>query len=102
MLSLLEKALGLVDRARLEQRLVEMVDIYSPPGDEADILAYLERLLETHGLSFKRQSVEGGHHNLLVQLGSGKPEFCLMGHVDTIFLRHMDDHSARRTDGRIA
>ncbi len=102
MLDLLKRALSLVDRARLERRLVEMVDIYSPPGGEEDILAYLERLLETHGLVYRRQPVADGHHNLLVQLGKGEPAFCLMGHVDTIFLRHMDDHRSRQTDGRIA
>ncbi|MCB9640938.1 MAG: hypothetical protein H6727_18730 [Myxococcales bacterium] len=44
MLSLLKKY-WVCGSARRYQRLVEMVEIYSPPGDEADILAYLERLL---------------------------------------------------------
>lgn len=102
MLDLLERALSLVDRVRLERRLVEMVDIYSPPRGEEGILAYLERWLEAHGLAYRRQAVEGGHYNLLVRLGKGEPAFCLMGHVDTIFLRHMDDHRAHQTADRIA
>ena len=102
MVSLLQRALRAVDREALERRLVEMVDIYSPPREEKEILAYLERQLEQMGLSYTRQQVEGGHHNLLITIGSGEPQMCLMGHVDTIPRRHMKDHRARQSEGRIA
>lgn len=90
-----------IDENRLERRLVEMIDIYSPSGQEEPILAYVQRELEQHGISYIQQSVTETLHNLIIPLGSGNPEFFLIGHVDTIDRRHRKTHKAVRLEDTI-
>lgn len=90
------QALTHIDQERLEQRLVDMVNIYSPSYAEGPLLEYLEKICMAQGLGYYKQPVEGGLYNLILTVGSGTPNFFLLGHVDTIPYNHMSTHTARR------
>lgn len=88
-----------ISPARLRQRLLEMVDIYSPSGKEEDIQLYLEGILQQAGLRVERQAVEEDRYNLIATLGSGSPQFYLVGHVDTVPAWDLDDYGAEEEWG---
>ncbi|OPY11998.1 MAG: putative succinyl-diaminopimelate desuccinylase [Syntrophus sp. PtaU1.Bin005] len=78
---LLEKA---IQPERLHETLLDLLDIYSPSGKEADITAYLEKLLRGAGIAVEHQEVEEDRYNLSAAMGPGEPFLYLVGHVDTV------------------
>lgn len=84
-----------IQSQRLEQLLLDMIDIYSPSLGEEALLSYLCERLDRHQLSYTRQPVEGVY-NLLITLGKGEPDLVLLGHVDTIPCYHMETHKASK------
>lgn len=88
-----------IDPQRLRQRLLEMIDIYSPSGKEEDIQLYLEEILQRAGLKVERQLVEDDRYNLIATLGSAPPQFYLVGHVDTVPAWDLDDYGAQEEWG---
>lgn len=69
---------------RLQQLLRKMVNIYSPPGKENDLVDFLYSYLKRHGLPVVRQAVDEDRHNLIVEPDDIEAELVLLGHVDTV------------------
>lgn len=90
----LQAVLEQMNMKRLERRLVDMIDIYSPSGQEEQILVFIQRELEQQGISYIKQPVTDTLYNLIVPLGQHPPELFLIGHVDTIDRRHRKTHKA--------
>ncbi|MDF1614443.1 M20 family metallopeptidase [Desulfurivibrio dismutans] len=90
-----------LDHQHLDELLRTLIDIYSPSGKEEDIQLYLEEVLSGAGLAVQRQEVEEDRYNLVVPLGPREPEFYLVGHVDTVAARDLDEYEAREEDGLI-
>ncbi|TNE49338.1 MAG: M20 family peptidase [Deltaproteobacteria bacterium] len=95
----LQQALASINHERLEQRLIDLVDIYSPSYAEGPILRYLEEECMERGMGYYKQPVDDSFYNLILTLGSGTPDFFILGHVDTIPQNHIQDHAARREEG---
>lgn len=91
----LEAVWRAIDPLRLQQRLLEIVDIYSPSGKEEDVQLYLEGVLSGAGLKVERQLVENDRYNLIVTIGEGAPQLYLVGHVDTVPAWDLDDYGAK-------
>ncbi|NTV12480.1 MAG: M20 family metallopeptidase [Desulfobulbaceae bacterium] len=91
-----DKVWGAIRPERLRASLLEMVDIYSPFGKEEDIQLYLEEQLKDTGLKVLRQEVEEDRYNLVVTMGTERPDFFLTGHVDTIPAWDLESFGARR------
>lgn len=90
-----------IDPDRLQQTLMEMIDIYSPSGKEEDIQLYLEERLMATGIPVRRQVVEEERYNLLATMGEGEPSLYLVGHVDTVTAWDIDDYAAKEEWGVI-
>jgi acetylornithine deacetylase len=69
---------------RLQQLLRKMVNIYSPPGKENDLVDFLYSYLKRHGLPVVRQTVDEDRHNLIVEPDDVEAELVLLGHLDTV------------------
>jgi acetylornithine deacetylase/succinyl-diaminopimelate desuccinylase-like protein len=69
-------------RTWVEEELTRLVGIFSPSGEEAEILAYLDERLPALGLSVTKIPTPGGHPNLVV--GAAHPDLALVAHVDTV------------------
>lgn len=80
----LDKVWEAVNPDRLKNRLLDLIDIYSPSGKEEDIQLYLEGILKRAGFSAERQEVEEDRFNLRVTMGRKEPKLYLVGHVDTV------------------
>lgn len=91
---LLEKVWAAIDGNRLQQTLIDMVDIYSPSGKEEDIQLYIEDFLRQEDIVVQRQEVDEYRYNLLATMGSGEPELYLVGHVDTVPAWDLDAYHA--------
>jgi acetylornithine deacetylase len=78
---------------RLKELLKNLVDIYSPPGKEEEIMECAEAYLKKQGLEVIRQQVDDGRFNIVV-LPPGKEEIdlCFVGHMDTIIAHDLDDY----------
>ena len=60
--------------------LKELVQIYSPSGEEREIASYLCERMASLGFSVYRD--EAG--NVIGKIGGGKPDIVLLGHIDTV------------------
>jgi len=60
----------------------QLIDIPSTTGGEAEITAFLSRLLENLGFHVMRQTVQGDRANILATLGT--PRAVLSSHTDTV------------------
>jgi len=69
---------------RLQHLLRKMVNIYSPPGKENDLVDFLYSYLKRHGLPVVRQAVDEDRHNLIVEPDDFEAELVLVGHLDTV------------------
>lgn len=94
MSSRLESVWRAIDPQRLQQTLMEMIDIYSPSGKEEDIQLYLEERLAAAGIPVRRQVVEEERFNLIATMGEGEPSLYLVGHVDTVAAWDIDEYAA--------
>lgn len=73
-----------INARRLQQLLRKMVNIYSPPGKEKDLIDFLYSYLKRHGLPVVRQVVDEDRHNLIVEPDDVEAGLVLVGHVDTV------------------
>lgn len=73
-----------INARRLQQLLRKMVNIYSPPGKENDLVDFLYSYLKRHGLPVVRQTVDEDRHNLIVEPDDVEAELVMVGHVDTV------------------
>jgi acetylornithine deacetylase len=94
----LAKVLSLVDGARVRRWLQEAVDTYSPTWAEGPALEVFEQLLDELELPYRKQTVDEGRYNLIVELGPQPPALLWVGHVDTVAL-YDEDHRHARLDG---
>ncbi|MFW6369513.1 MAG: M20 family metallopeptidase, partial [Myxococcota bacterium] len=87
---------------RLEGLVVDAVGCYSPSLAEEPVMEVFEEALNEAGVPSWRQPVETGdgedrqRANLLVQAGPEPTALLLVGHVDTIPLRHDEELKVRR------
>jgi acetylornithine deacetylase/succinyl-diaminopimelate desuccinylase-like protein len=63
----------------------ELIDVPSPPGEEAEMGDYLARRLSELGLRVRLQEVEAGRNNVIGRLPGtgGGPTLMFSGHLDT-------------------
>jgi acetylornithine deacetylase len=92
--ALLETVWEKVDKSRLRQTLLDMIDIYSPSGKEEDLQLYIEGRLKRAGSPVARQEVDGERYNLISKIGQGEPTIYLVGHVDTVSAWDLETYSA--------
>jgi acetylornithine deacetylase len=104
----LEKLLSLLDKTRLQQNLVKLVNEYSPSYAETDAVEALADILKSHGIVPLLQPVGSGsdkneddRHNLIIRMGQAPYSLLLIGHIDTIDLWHEGSHRARIVDDRL-
>ena len=83
-----------IDRKRLKEILVDMIDIYSPSGKEEEIQLYLEKVLLQAGVEVGKQPLEDGRYNLVATLKHQTPDFFLVGHVDTVTAWDLENYGA--------
>lgn len=77
---------------RLQQLLRKMVNIYSPPGKENDLVDFLYSYLKRHGLPVVRQAVDEDRHNLIVEPDDVEAELVLVGHLDTVEAHDLESY----------
>jgi acetylornithine deacetylase len=77
---------------RLKNLLKNLVDIYSPPGKEEEILEYTEGYLKAEGLPVVKQVVDDDRFNLVVLPEDEEIDLCFVGHLDTITAYNLDDY----------
>ncbi len=70
------------DRRWVEDELVRLVGIFSPSGEEAEIVEYVMDRLGDEGASPWRIPTPGGHDNVVA--GSRRPLLVVTAHLDTI------------------
>ncbi|MBW2504468.1 MAG: M20/M25/M40 family metallo-hydrolase [Deltaproteobacteria bacterium] len=92
--ALLETVWEKIDKSRLRQTLLDMIDIYSPSGKEEDLQLYIEGRLKRAGFPVARQEVDGERYNLISKIGQGEPMLYLVGHVDTVSAWDLETYSA--------
>jgi acetylornithine deacetylase/succinyl-diaminopimelate desuccinylase-like protein len=89
--------------------LVELVqiDTSNPPGNESEVVKYLEEVLQIEGIPSKRYALEEARANLVARIkgnGSKRP-ILLMGHTDVVGVQpekwYADPFSGLREDGFI-
>lgn len=91
---LLEQVWNAVDPDRLQNLLLELINIYSPSGKEEDVQLYIEELLTSAGITVERQEIEEGRFNLLSRFGAAPVDFYLVGHVDTVAAWDLEEFGA--------
>lgn len=89
----LEKIWETIDAEKLEELLLESLDIYSPSGKEEDVQEFYAERLHESGIEVVRQTVEEERVNLLATFGPEPPRLLLVGHVDTVPAWDLDDFS---------
>lgn len=92
---------GTINRERLRNTFLNMLEIYSPSGKEEDIQLYLEDLLTKAGFRVERQVVEEDRYNLRVTMGNVEPLLYLVGHVDTVPAWDLETFGAKEENGII-
>lgn len=90
-----------INARRLQQLLRKMVNIYSPPGKEKDLVDFLYSYLKRHNLPVVRQTVDEDRHNLIVEPDDVEAELVLVGHVDTVEAYDLESYAFSR-DGDMA
>lgn len=106
-MKLLDTVLERVDGARIRSLLVDAVNQYSPSYAEEGVIEVFVEALERAGIAYRMQPVsvspgDEGRANILVELGPGRPELMLVGHVDTIpFWGDVDEEYSAEVDGDI-
>ncbi len=69
---------------RLRKLFQNLVNIYSPPGKEEEIVGFLFQYLKRSGVRAATQQVDENRFNLLVLPASGEAQLALVGHLDTV------------------
>ena len=87
---------------RLKNLFKGLVDIYSPPGKEEEIIAYAEAYLKDQGLPVTRQEVDDGRCNLIVLPEKDHEiDLCFVGHLDTVIAHDLDDYGFWEEEGLV-
>lgn len=86
---------------RLEAILRGLMDIYSPSGQEADLLDWIAGHLIDRGVPVVRQLVEGSRYNLVVLPARRQPLLAFIGHVDTVPAHDGQRFGYRRESDRV-
>lgn len=86
---------------RLRRLLRSLIDIYSPSGKEEDVIEFLRRYLEGHGLTVHLQPVDENRNNLLLLPANGQPRVALIGHVDTVSAYDLEDYGYQEQAGSV-
>ena len=73
-----------INQKRLLHLLRKMVNIYSPPGKEEDLVDFLYNYIKRHGLPVVRQAVSENRHNLIVEPDDIEASLVFVGHLDTV------------------
>jgi acetylornithine deacetylase/succinyl-diaminopimelate desuccinylase-like protein len=84
---------GRLDRQRLVQDALDLVNVDSPTGKEGEIAELYASKLRSLGMKVVMQEVEAGRQNVLATLKGDRPDgACLMfnGHMDTSFAASED------------
>ncbi len=95
------------DIARMERELAEIIAIPSenPPGGEAAVAAYIERLLKAEGFAVSVTEYKPGRFNVEASLENGPgPVFAFNTHMDTVPAGEgwtSDAFTLRETDGKL-
>jgi acetylornithine deacetylase len=96
-----ENMQGLLNTDRLHRLLRRMVDIYSPSGKEAEILACLMDFFKEQGIPFQMQTLDDGRFNLIVRRPENAIELALIGHVDTVSAYDLEQVNFRQQGNTI-
>ncbi|MFZ7124981.1 MAG: M20 family metallopeptidase [Desulfobacterales bacterium] len=88
----------MVNVKRLHQLLRKMVNIYSPPGKENDLVDFLHNYLKRQGLPVVRQAVDEDRYNLIVEPDDTESQLVLIGHLDTVEAYDLDAYEFRQED----
>ena len=82
-----EKVWAAIDKGRLKKLGMDLVDIWSPTGEESEIAHFLGERYESIGLASRLQEFETDRFNALGTLvGDGTGiEFLFCGHIDTSY-----------------
>lgn len=83
----------------VEDQLTRLVEIFSPSGEEAAIVDYLQHLLEEAGFEPSRVPAAAGTDSLVA--GAANPVLVLTAHVDTIRPTWAWDGRAQVRDGTL-
>ncbi|WCK05458.1 M20 family metallopeptidase [Agrobacterium tumefaciens] len=95
------------DIARMKRELAEIIAIPSenPPGGEAAVAAYVERLLKAEGFAVSLTEYKPGRFNVEARLENGPgPVFAFNTHMDTVPAGEgwtSDAFTLRETDGKL-
>ncbi|CUX65629.1 MULTISPECIES: M20 family metallopeptidase [Agrobacterium] len=95
------------DIARMKRELAEIIAIPSenPPGGEAAVAAYVERLLKAEGFAVSVTEYKPGRFNVEARLENGPgPVFAFNTHMDTVPAGEgwtSDAFTLRETDGKL-
>ncbi len=81
----IEDVLGKIDREELTRLVMQLVDIPSPPGEEAEVAEFILNWLRENQIETIRQEVEPSRLNAVgVLKGSGRGLTLMFnGHLDT-------------------
>lgn len=90
-----------IDRNRLMSTLRNLVDLYSPSGKEADVMACAAETLSSHGWKPVLQEVSPGRFNVRLDVGSGSPQVAFVGHLDTVPAFDVEHIGYREENGRV-
>jgi acetylornithine deacetylase/succinyl-diaminopimelate desuccinylase-like protein len=89
-----------IDQERwVEETLVDLVGIFSPSGEEGEIVDHVEGLLAGAGFEPRRIPTPGGHDNVVA--GAAEPNLVLTAHLDTIRPTWPWDGRAEVRDGLV-
>ncbi len=82
-----EKVWAAIDKGRLKKLGMDLVDIWSPTGEESEIAHFLSDRYESIGLASRLQEFETDRFNALGTMqGDGTGiEFLFCGHIDTSY-----------------
>lgn len=86
-MSIVEEALGQIDRASMTALVTKMIDIPSPMGGEAALARYLEGRFRAAGLKTRLQEVEPDRFNVygLLEGTGGGANLMYCGHLDSTY-----------------
>jgi len=86
-MSVVEEALGYIDRSAITSLVTDMIDIPSPMGGETALAHYLEGRFREAGLKTRTQEVEPGRYNVygLLEGTGGGASLMYAGHLDTAY-----------------
>jgi len=102
--TLVEKALDKIDRDKLIKLTIDLVNIASPTGEEADMAHAYREIMASVGMRATLQSIGDGRYNAVgIREGAGGGKSLMFnGHLDTSFGGELGDRGIGfRTEGKL-